>query len=192
MLALGFASSGRKDGNSTTLLKTFLEGAAEAGADPKLYFLGDLNYRGCLGCLACMTTGECVQQDDLTPLYPLLREARLWALASPIYFDGVSGILKSFYDRLYPFTHESGKLEGQRAGVLLATYEERLREDYTTAVRPLTSYLRWMGGFTTDMMVEGGLGPAGAAASRPDLLTRARDMGRFMTENLKEQLKNEK
>jgi len=180
--AVGFASSGRMGGNSTTLLKVFLEGAADAGAETRLVPLGPLTYRGCLGCLNCMKTGQCAQQDDITPLYPLLREARVWALASPIYFDGVSGVLKSFYDRLYPFTHALGKLEGRRAGAILVCYEETGRDDYRDVAQRLAGYLTWMGSFTTEVMAEGGLGPVGAVNARPELLKRAREMGRRMVE----------
>jgi len=185
MKAIGFAGSGRKDGNSTTLLRELLAGMAEAGADTELVFLCDLSYRGCLGCLSCMSTGECVQEDDVRPLYPKLREASLWAFASPIYFDGVSGLAKSMFDRLYPFTHPPGKLAGRRAGVILVTYEDRPRDDYRDVAGRLANYLGWMGDFRSEVVAEGSLGPAGAAAQRPDLLERVRDLGRSMTKALR-------
>ncbi|MGQ9523777.1 MAG: flavodoxin family protein [Armatimonadota bacterium] len=184
MKAIGFAGSGRKEGNSTTLLRELLAGAAEAGAETELVFLCDLNYRGCLGCLSCMSTGECVQDDDVRELYPKLREARLWAFASPIYFDGVSGLAKSMFDRLYPFTHPVGKLTGRRAGVVLVTYEDRSRDDYRDVADRLANYLGWMGDFVTEVVAESGLGPVGAVTQRPEALARVRDLGRRMAEAL--------
>lgn len=185
MKAIGFAGSGRKNGNSATLLRELLAGAAEAGAETEIVFLCDLDYRGCLGCLSCVSTGECTQRDDVTPLYPKLREARLWAFASPIYFDGVSGLAKSMFDRLYPFTHPPGKLSGRRAGVILVTYEDRPRDDYRDVAGRLANYLGWMGDFTTEVVAEGALGPADAAVRRQDLLMRVRGLGRTMAEALR-------
>jgi multimeric flavodoxin WrbA len=183
--AIGFAGSGRKDGNSATLLREFLRGASDAGAETELVFLCDLSYRGCVGCLTCMNTGECCQEDDVTPLYPKLREADIWAFASPIYFDSVSGLMKSFFDRLYPFTHQVGKLSGRKSGVFIVTYEDKPRDDYADVARRLTNYLGWMGNFTTEVLAAGSLGPAGAAAGKPDLLESAYQLGRRMVEVLR-------
>jgi multimeric flavodoxin WrbA len=38
----------------------------------------------------------------MTVLYPKLRAADIWVLASPVYFDGISGPLKNLMDRLIP------------------------------------------------------------------------------------------
>ena len=126
---IGIAGSPRKKGNSTTLLKQVLKGAEDEGAKSQIIFLNDLTFKGCQNCDACMKTGKCAVRDELTPYYDDLRNADIWALASPIYYDSFTGQAKLFFDRLRCFSMEPGKLEGMRKAVVIVTYEDRRRTD---------------------------------------------------------------
>ena len=53
-------------------------------------YLNGLAFRGCRGCDRCAGAGECVLDDELTPVIAELHEATGWVLASPIYYDSVS------------------------------------------------------------------------------------------------------
>jgi len=129
--ALGIAGSPRKGANSETLLAAALEGAAELGAETEIVRLNDLDYSPCQVCQGCKKAGRCIVKDDMQGVHEKLRAADIWILSSPIYFDGVSGQMKSFFDRLWCFTHEGNKLPGTRAGGVIVTYEdkERARDD---------------------------------------------------------------
>ena len=127
---IGIAGSPRRNGNSTTLLRQILQGAEESGAAAQTIYLNDLTFRGCQACDGCVNTGECVLKDELTPHYPKLREAGIWILASPVYFDGVSGQTKLFFDRCRCFAMEKGNLKGKRHAAIILTYEDRPRDDY--------------------------------------------------------------
>jgi hypothetical protein len=113
-LAVGVASSGRRRGNSTTLLKSYLEGVKEAGFRTKIIYLNNLLFRGCQACDRCVDGKSCNLKDDLNGLFPIMKEAKIWAMASPIYYDGLSGQLKAFFDRLRFTTFDPHKLEGPR------------------------------------------------------------------------------
>jgi multimeric flavodoxin WrbA len=91
-------------GNTALILGPFLEGMGEAGAEVELLYTRKLDIKPCLGCFGCWikTPGRCVQEDDMAILLPQLREADIWAWATPLYFDGVSGPLKNLIDRLTP------------------------------------------------------------------------------------------
>ena len=182
---IGIAGSARRNGNSTTLMRAALRGVAAAGAETSEVCLDDLPYHGCRGCARCAPDGGCVIDDALTPVLEELREADGWILASPIYFDGVTGQMKSFYDRCYHFTRDPAtaesrpQLAGRRVGLVIVTYEDEPRDDYRHAAAVLANYLGWMGDFgEVGVVAEGGLGPADAAANRPDLLARVEAMGR--------------
>jgi len=187
--AVGIAGSPRREGNSTTLLKALLAGAAEAGAAGQIFHLNDLAFRGCQACEPCTPDDTCRIEDDLTEVLAALRAADIWALAAPIYFDGVSGQMKLFFDRCRHLTNEAGKLRkmltGRRAAAVIITYEDKQRDDYRDVARRLVNYLGWMGQFDPIEVVDGAkLGPAGAAAGRPELLARARGIGRKLTGQL--------
>lgn len=182
---IGIAGSPRRKGNSTTLLTYAMEGAREAGADAEMVHLNGLTFRGCQACDRCVPVGECALKDDLTPYYPRLRAADAWILASPVYFDGVSGQLKLFFDRCRCLTMEKGKLPGKHRAAIILTYEDRPRDDYRDVAQRLANYFSWFGDFgDIELVVEGRLGPADAASQRPDLLGRARSLGRRLVREL--------
>jgi len=181
---IGIAGSPRRNGNSATLMRAVLEGARAAGAETSEVYLNGLAFKGCQGCTVCSRGGRCILEDELTPVIEALRHADGWVLAAPIYYDGVSGQLKTFFDRCRTFTHDpetavlAPQLEGPRRGVVIVTYEDSDRADYTRAAQVLARYLGWMGDFgEVAVMAEGRLDARDAAAQRPDLLARARAMG---------------
>ncbi|MEM0358494.1 MAG: flavodoxin family protein [Candidatus Hadarchaeales archaeon] len=105
MKALAFNGSPRgEQGNTDLLLKPFLEGMREEGAEVELFYVNRLKIKPCNGRFTCWTKtpGRCVHEDDMTFLYPKLAEAEVWVFAFPIYVDGMPGPLKTMVDRLLP------------------------------------------------------------------------------------------
>jgi multimeric flavodoxin WrbA len=105
MKVLAINSSPHMDkGNTALILTPFLEGMREAGAGVDLFYTQTLEINPCQGEFDCWvkTPGECFQQDDMQLLYPRLREAEIWVLASPVYVDGITGPMKNVMDRLLP------------------------------------------------------------------------------------------
>ena len=189
MKAIGLAGSPRRKGNSTTLLEAALAGAASAGAQGHVVHLNDFAFRGCQACDPCTPDDTCRVEDELSPVLADLRDADVWVLAAPIYFDGVSGQLKTFFDRCHHLAQEGNQLKpqlkGPRAAAIIVTYEDKPRDDYRDVAGRLAGYLKWMGDFEpVEIMSEGGLGPVGAAADQGGLLTKARELGRGLVERL--------
>jgi len=181
---IGIAGSARKTGNSTTLLEAVLRGATRIGMTTQVVHLDGLTFKGCQGCEKCSTTGQCILDDDLTPILEELKSAEGWVLASPIYYDGISGQMKTFFDRCRTFTKDpqtqklKPQMPGKKKGIVLVTYADRLRTEYAREAAKLAKYLGWMGDFgKVEILVEGGLGSRAAAAQRPDLLARAEKLG---------------
>ena len=99
MRVLGIAGSPRQGGNTDILLKRFLEGAAESGAETVMLRACDLKISGCLHCDNCLETGRCSVDDDMQKVYPELEAAEGIVIASPLHFMGISGQLKLLIDR---------------------------------------------------------------------------------------------
>lgn len=99
MQVLGIYGSPRKGGNTDLMLDSFLAGAQSAGARIERVYARRIKVQGCLGCGGCDETGECVVDDGMGDVYPLLKSADRVAVASPIYFYGVTGQLKVLIDR---------------------------------------------------------------------------------------------
>jgi multimeric flavodoxin WrbA len=96
--------SPRRDGNSTTIAKRFIETTVSLGADIHTFELNRLNYRGCQGCCACKTKLEsCALKDDLTEVLEAVKEANVIVLSTPVYMGDIPGQVKCFIDRTYSF-----------------------------------------------------------------------------------------
>lgn len=93
--------SPRPKGNSDLLADAF---AAEAAKKHEVHTIAlrDYNIHPCKGCNACMQPPHlCAQHDDMTLIYPLLQQADMLVMASPVYFYNVSAQLKTCLDRLH-------------------------------------------------------------------------------------------
>ena len=96
---LGIYGSPRKGGNTDLLLDRTLEGASQAGAEVKSFYVRRLKIGGCLECGSCDETGQCALRDDMDQVYPLLEEANIIFLASPNFFYNVTAQVKLLIDR---------------------------------------------------------------------------------------------
>ena len=95
--------SPRPNGNTKAMVEAFAEGARENGNTVNIVDVCKLHIAGCLACEYCHTKGEghCIQQDDMQEVYPLLEEAEMIVLASPIYYHNFTGQLQCAINRIY-------------------------------------------------------------------------------------------
>jgi len=99
MKVLGFSGSPRTNGNTELLLKEFLKGAADAGAETELIQLKKVRFDPCISCNRCFKTGRCMVEDSFQPILDKILEADHIVLASPIYFMALSAWAKILIDR---------------------------------------------------------------------------------------------
>lgn len=97
---------------TNTMVEEFLTGAREAGAQTENILLYDKKILDCLGCFSCWTKtpGKCVIKDDMGELFEKVMSSDIIVFASPVYFGGVTGIMKNFIDRLLPATDPHCKI----------------------------------------------------------------------------------
>lgn len=91
-------------GNTHFMVKEFLKGAEEAGAETENVFLVEKNIKPCRGCFTCwrQTPGQCIIDDDVRALLEKVAATDVLVFATPLYVDNVTGIMKNFMDRLIP------------------------------------------------------------------------------------------
>jgi multimeric flavodoxin WrbA len=99
MKVLGIYGSPRKGGNTDQLLDKALEGARSTGAEIATIYARKLEMSGCIECGGCDKTGECVVKDDMQLVYPMMGEADVIIIASPIFFYGLTSQVKAIIDR---------------------------------------------------------------------------------------------
>ena len=85
------STSLRGGSNSELLAKECAKGAEEAGNRVELLSLKGKKIQYCIGCLACIKTGKCVQRDDAPEIMEKLRRADVLVFATPIYYYEMCG-----------------------------------------------------------------------------------------------------
>lgn len=99
---LVISTSPRKGGNSDTLADAFVQGAQEAGNDVEKVTLCGKTIGFCRGCLTCQSTQRCVIRDDADTITQQMLTADVIAFATPIYYYGMCGQMKTMLDRANP------------------------------------------------------------------------------------------
>lgn len=96
------STSPRKGGNSDMLADAFVQGAQDAGNDVEKISLHDKNIGFCQGCLTCQNTQRCFIRDDADTIAQKMLTADVLVFATPIYYYGMCGQMKTLLDRANP------------------------------------------------------------------------------------------
>lgn len=99
---LVLSTSPRKGGNSDALADAFVRGAQEAGNQVEKITLHDKTIGFCKGCLSCQNTQRCIIRDDADAITQKMLTADVIAFATPIYYYGMCGQMKTLLDRANP------------------------------------------------------------------------------------------
>ena len=95
--------SPRKNGNTASLLKPFVDELRCAGAEVDVFDVYEKNIAGCRACLQCQkdkTRAYCVINDDMQPILESVAQSDVFVIACPIYCWGMPGPVKTAFDRL--------------------------------------------------------------------------------------------
>ena len=133
MNVVALSSSPRRDGNSFLLAEAAVAGATETGHQAELVHLDDHVRHFLRDCRRCRdAAGRCTIDDGFEPLLrDLILPADAIVFATPLYWYGVSGQLKTFFDRLFCYIAASepdaetfvGGLVGKRLALVVASEE---------------------------------------------------------------------
>ena len=99
---LVISTSLRAKSNSDILTGRLIDGAKDAGYDVEHVSLKGKEIKFCIGCLSCQKTQKCVLNDDAVWIAERAKEAQTLVFATPIYYYGMSGQMKTLLDRLNP------------------------------------------------------------------------------------------
>ena len=113
MKILALISSYRKRGNTARIVQMIenrMEEIAAQRGEPfafEILYLGHMAIEFCRGCRTCFDRGEdkCPLKDDVLAIRAKIDAADGIILASPVYVDDVSGILKNWIDRMAYVCH---------------------------------------------------------------------------------------
>jgi multimeric flavodoxin WrbA len=172
--------SPRRRGNTAALVDAALEELERSGCDCTRIVLADKRIEFCSGHVFC---GEraCPHDDDMAGILEQVYAAEGVILATPIYYEKVSGQVKMFMDRnairYYGGEHLAPKVVG-----LIAVAGESDAENALAAMRRFVSLSNPE---EPPVVALGGLADKpGDAAQDAELMAKARKRGRSIAEQL--------
>ena len=169
------STSLRKDSNSEVLADEFAKGANEAGNAVESINLTDKNIGFCRGCLACQKTHKCVIRDDMIELAEKAKNADVLVFATPIYYYGMSGQMKTLLDRCNPIFGSDYRF---REIYLLATATDEDESAMDGAVTGLKGWISCFGKAELTKVICGtGVSDSDEMKSHPELCQTAYQAG---------------
>ena len=94
--------SPRKKGCDARVCEEISRLASKYGYESETVWAYDLDIRGCRACMACKSTQKCVQKDCMNDILDKIKASDMLLFATPVYFNGETGPMKTFLDRMYP------------------------------------------------------------------------------------------
>ena len=119
-------ASPKKISSSSQAAQIFVK---EFGANIKTEIIDINKYKikSCKAAFTCEKTFECYQKDDASMLIKKVENADVVVVASPVYFAGIPGPLKTFIDRNNPIwnkrfgNYTKGYKPKQKKGIIILT-----------------------------------------------------------------------
>ena len=133
--------SPRANGNTAWMAEEYRKAAEATGHKVTLVDVAHKKIAGCMACGYCRGKGDgaCVQKDDMQELYPLLAEAEVLVLASPIYYFTMSAQIQAPIQRIYCM-NKPGKLK--KMALLASSYSPNV---YDGAIGEYCGILNYWG-----------------------------------------------
>lgn len=122
--------SPRPDGNTSSLVAAFVDGAKASNHTVTVIPVCQKKIAGCRACEYCHTkgNGKCIQQDDMQEIYPILEKAEMIVLASPVYYHSFTGQLQCVINRIYAVGSPEILINLKKAALILSSGSDDVYE----------------------------------------------------------------
>ena len=120
--------SPHRRGNTVALVEAALEELERCGCSCVRIALAELHIAGCDGHENCGELAACPQDDDMAGVLEAVYGADGLILASPVYYENVSGQMKTFIDRNATRYYHDEWLAPKIAGLIAVAMESGLEE----------------------------------------------------------------
>ena len=146
---LVLTGSPRQLGNSALLADAFIQGAKSAGNAVQVFETAFHPVLPCKACDKCWSNDKpCIFEDDFSKLAPMLEEADVLVLCTPLYWFTMSAQLKAAVDKLYAYMQPNAKRKLKIKECVLLCTAEGTEEDgdfegLKATYKSIADYLKW-------------------------------------------------
>ena len=185
MKIVAIVGSPRLKGNTSILVDAALEEAAANGCECEKIILSQYKIEGCRGHERCRTYEKCKIEDDIPMILDKFCTADGTILATPVYYFNMTAQMKAFVDRnFFLYTHGI-RLKSKCMGLIVVAGSAG--DDITVrALRRCFRILRIQGSNTPENWLEvtGYASGLGDVKNNPELIAKARELGKRMAEKI--------
>ncbi|MBQ7968893.1 MAG: flavodoxin family protein [Clostridia bacterium] len=148
MKVLMLNGSPRANGNTSIALNELKTTLEKNGIEVEIIQVGNMEIKGCKGCLYCREHGKCVMNDVVNEVALKLEQADGLVVGSPVYYASANGTLVCLLDRLFYSTkfNKTMKVGASvavaRRGGCSSTFDE-LNKYFTISGMPVCSSQYW-------------------------------------------------
>lgn len=139
---VAISGSPKANGNTVFSINVMKEVFSQHGMETEIISVGHLKIHGCVSCGQCARNKNemCHLDDEVNDIIGKLKDADGIILASPVYFAGMSGPLKSVLDRVFYVAGMNGGLFKHKASAAIAVAR---RAGTTSTFNQLVDYLSY-------------------------------------------------
>lgn len=145
--------SPHREGCTHAALSEVADTLNKQGIETEIFWIGNKPIGGCIACLKCRETGQCVFDDVVNRFREKAYEADGFVFGTPVHYGAASGNMTAFMDRLF-YSELGGNgnkafymkpaaavISARRAGTT-ATFEQ-LNKYFTIQEMPVVSSRYW-------------------------------------------------
>lgn len=144
--------SPHEKGCTYTALEEVAKTLHEEGIDTENFWVGTKPLAGCIACMTCAKTGQCVFHDRVNDFLAIAKDFDGFIFGSPVHYAAASGAITSFMDRVFYADLVGGKqsfylkpaaaiISARRAGTTAAF--DQLNKYFTISQMPVISSKYW-------------------------------------------------
>ena len=179
----------RSGGNTDILVEKIIEGVKSINVDVASIELKNKTILNCTGCYGCLNESKCPLEDDMTDIYTKINKAELVIFASPLYWGGVTGLMKTFIDRLFFYYHPQNKkfISGKKVITITTMNQKNTKHEAENLIHFYTRLFTSLEIKLIDNFLFGDIMEKGAILNKEEYLSQAYSIGRNLKELIERQ-----
>lgn len=180
--------SPRKNSNTHILVQEAQKGLSDSGVASEIFFLNDLNIKGCQACYHCKknNTTICIVKDDMLQIHKAMEISDGIIVATPIYFAGATAQTKAWMDRMFPYIDMNlgAKLPKGKKAALIFTQNQPNANLFSSAIKTFQGVMNVLGYETKDSLLACNMNKEYKPMVTEDkeLMQKAYDLGKHLLE----------
>jgi multimeric flavodoxin WrbA len=176
----------RAKGNTDTLVNKIIEGSSATDVEVHLVTLREKKVGNCMGCYQCLAKSSCSVQDGMTKIRGIIQNAQLLIFASPLYWCGVTGLMKTFIDRLFFYYHPETKpwIAGKKAIIVTPMNQQNVVYESETLIHFYTRLLNCLGIKDIEMFFFGEIMKKEDLSQKPQYIKEAYNIGKHLANTI--------